>query len=287
MRLVLAVLVMVGCGDPPDPEPVDTIDAGDSPVPAFPSMITVGAADGTIAAGFSATVAGTAQAPLGQISILGGAGTFEHVDSTSAFLYMTVPFAGYTLYQGFGISPKRWDVFWLYCKPAGLDNVYAEGVSGPALFDVAATGMCSGMDTPTSAHVTLPGFELPTPKPLGGYTVRGPDIFVRGDGAGSITLGGKVIPLLVFGDVDCSACGSPGWYELHSIIWDEATHHVVFAIVYLMSSSSVEITYARSLPDLGDPIGVLTLPATWTSPARPRNVERRHLGMPPPAALGR
>ena len=111
---------------------------------------------------------------------------------------------------------------------------------------------------------------------------------MHADGTGALTFGGRTLPLIVFGDVDCSTnCGSPGWYELHSVVWDDAQQRAIFVIVYLIlgSMNDVELAYARSLPDLGDPIGAITMPATWsvssslTSTAR----TRRPFGVPPPA----
>ena len=93
-------------------------------------------------------------------------------------------------------------------------------------------------------------------------------------------------PLIVFQDVDCTTtCGTPGWYELHSVIWDDAAQKALFTIIYLSTDqhAEVELSYSRSLPDLGDPIGDLRLPATWT--AQPAAHRPSHMTMPPPRAL--
>jgi hypothetical protein len=137
----------------------------------------------------------------------------------------------------------------------------------------------------------VPAIALRPPAAFGGYTVTGEQITVRSDGTGTLTLGDRTLPLVVFGDVDCSAqlCGEPGWYELHSIVWDEAERRVIFLIAYLMNGipGQVQLTYARSLPDLGDPIGTRFLEATWVvEPSRIRRAAPSPgappFGVPPP-----
>jgi hypothetical protein len=270
--LGLTSVVATGCDDPdvaPDaaPVPPDMQPAG--PPPGFPAVLEIAAAQATITVPFTASASGSASAPFGSVAMTSDAGTLQ-IDGTSlaSFVYMTVPFAGYVLYQGFAVGPQRWDVFWLYCQGTGLAHIYDEGVGGPELFVRPASGTCNGTDAVAAVPVSLPALALPAPRPFGGYTVTGPDVTVTADGTGSLTLDGRTLPLVVFGEVDCSTiCGAPGWYELHSIVWDEAQRRVIFLIVYLINGrpNQVQLTYARSLPDLGDPIGTRNLAASWTA----------------------
>jgi hypothetical protein len=257
--------------------------------PGFPSTLTFGAASGTVAVTFDETTTGSADAPLGAVALTNGVGTVDESGaSASAFLYEQQPFGDLTLYQGFAVSAASWDVFWLYCQGTTLIDVYDEGVDGPRLDSYDATGACSAPGDAVTEDVVLPALSLAAPTPVaGGYTVTGSDITVGNDGAGSVVIGGATLPLTVFDTVDCSTtCGSPGWYELHSLLWDDTHHAAVFVIVYLEteSTTSVQLEYARSLPDLGDPTdGGLSLPATWTAmPIRPADGAHPH-GMPPRA----
>ncbi len=286
MRAAVVVAFVVGCGGSPElAVDAGATDADQTPVPPFPSMISVGASTGSIDVPFTVTANGMGALPLGPVALTADVGIFEDGHAAKAFVYMTVPFSGFTLYQGFAVSPTSWDVFWLYCMGAGINNIYDEGVSGPPMFDVTASGTCAGTSTATTAQIALDAVQLATPAPFAGYSVHGSSIFVREDGAGSITLAGHEMPLLVFGDVDCSACGGGGWFELHSVIWDDANARAIFVIIYLMNDDmfSVELTYARSLPDLADPIGDMMLPATWTTVAHFAATRPRTFGVPPPS----
>jgi hypothetical protein len=66
--------------------------------------------------------------------------------------------------------------------------------------------------------------------------------------------------------VDCSKiCGAPGWYELHSLLWDSQTHEAAYAIVYLIAGQAhrVQLEYALELPTLSRPADA-TLNADWS-----------------------
>ena len=292
---IAAVALALGaCGGrsngTPDGAPdLDTPPAVDArPTPAFPARITVPASQGVVALPFDTTITGKGGAPIGDVAVTHDVGTVA-LDgaAVAAFTYEQQPFGAYTLYQGVAVSAARWDVFWLYCNGNALAYVYDEGVDGPPIFFTGATGACNVANTSVQAQVSLPAMSIPAPVPSGGYTVDGPKIVVHHDGTGAVTIGGKELPLIVFGDVDCrTECGGSGWSELHSVVWDEAAQRAMFVIIYLRKDapSTVLLTYARSLPDLGDPIGILELDATWSVSAlrRARDYGPVHPGMPPP-----
>jgi hypothetical protein len=263
-------------------------DAGvDSASPAvMPATLVIGASSGTVSDAFRLSASGTAGTPYGAISFTSDVGTIDVGGGAAAgFVYATVAEGGYTLYDGFAVSPTSWDAFYLYCNNGALADVYDERISGHGMVYAAVTsGACSATSAQTAAHVALPAFSIPAPTPIGGYTVSGNAIDVASDGTGSLVIGTTRMPLVVFDDVDCSACGGSGWSELHSIVWDAAHQRAVFVIVYLISgtTSSVEVAYARSLPDLGDPLGTRVLDATWTAPS-PRIQPRPVHGIPPPS----
>jgi hypothetical protein len=288
--VALAGLAAIGCGEHEDPGARPDAQP-DAPVmvPGFPAVLELAATQATITVPFTASASGSASPPFGNVAMTRDVGTLQLNGGTLAsFVYMTVPFAGYVLYQGFAVGSERWDVFWLYCQGSGLEHIYDEGVGGPELFVRPATGSCSGTATPATVQVSLPALTIPPPAPFGGYTVTGSDILVASDGTGALTLDDRSMPLVVFGEVDCSTiCGAPGWYELHTIVWDETQRRVIFVIIYLLNGTphQVQLTYARSLPDLGDPIGTRNFPATWTATtARTPRVRSAGppFGVPPP-----
>lgn len=252
----------------------------------WPAALMVGASSDNVTNAFSVTASGTAGSPYGALSFSGDVGTIDVGGGPAAgFVYATVVEGAYTLYDGFAVSPSAWDAFYLYCNGGKVVDVYDEKISGHGMVYAAVTGgSCSVVNSQTVAHVGLPAFSIPTPAPVGGYTVSGTGIEVAGDGNGTLTIGSTALPLVVFDTVDCSACGGAGWYELHSIVWDAMQQHAVFVIVYLINgmTSSVELAYARSLPDLGDPIGTVTRPATWTV-AHVRGRPSATRGVPPPS----
>jgi hypothetical protein len=259
----------------------------DSNLGGFPAQIALAASTGTIADGFRVDASGSGSGLVGSIAITADAGNVQLAGTQlAAFVYERQPFSPYTLFQGFAVGASAWDVFWLYCQ-SGLVDAYDEGIAGPPLASYAATGTCADSpSTATSANVQLPALTIATPTPSAGYTVTGVAITVRADGTGTLALAGAQLPTIVFDDVDCtSGCGTPGWYELHSLAWDAAHARAIYFIAYLLESSpsSVELTYARSLPDLADPIGTLTLPATWTAnPVAGRRVAGARAFVPPP-----
>jgi hypothetical protein len=301
--LAITVLALAACGDPAGEPPDAAVDAvvgvpcadAGPPVTNFPAQLVLGPAQGTISDPFTIAVTGAGAQTIGAASFTNDAGTLT-LDGTSvtSFLYMTTPFgAGLTLYQGFAVGPSRWDVFWLYCtNGTALTSIWDEGVDGPPIFVENATGTCNGGNSTLSVPVNIGASTIASPTPVAdGYSVRGADIDLATNGTGTITLGGVAMPVVVFGTVNCeTGCGTPGWFELHSVVWDAAHQRAIFVIIYLEDGApgSVELAYARALPDLTDPIGTMNLPATWSlgggsCPGAKPLVAPRGFGVPPPS----
>jgi hypothetical protein len=251
----------------------------------MPATLVIGASAGTVTDAFRLSASGTAGTPYGAVSLSADVGTIDLGGGAApAFVYATVAEGGYTLYDGFAVTPTSWDAFYLYCNNGALADVYDERVGGHGMVYAPVTGgACSASTTQTAAQVALPAFSISTPAPVGGSTVSGNAIEIA-DGTGTVVVGATRMPLVVFDTVDCSACGGAGWFELHSIVWDAGQQRAIFVIVYLINGTpgSVELAYARSLPDLGDPLGTRTLAATWTATSS-RSQARTPRGVPPPA----
>jgi hypothetical protein len=308
--LAFTALALAACGGGGGTPPDGPIDAIAGPLPdaamcptstGFPAQLVLGPMQGSVANPFTVQITGSGSSQIGAVSLAADVGTVAIGGAAqTSFVYMTVPFGGYQLYQGFAVGASRWDVFWMYCNSNGtnLSNIYDEGVDGPLLFVEGASGSCNGAMTATTTQVTLPASMIASPTSVyTGYVVDGTKIHIASNGIGSVTLGGATMPLVVFGTVDCrTACGSPGWFELHSVVWDAAHQRTIFVIVYLESGApgSVLLTYARALPDLSDPIGSQGLSATWNPatdppclPARPPVIATLRpagppFGVPPP-----
>jgi hypothetical protein len=175
------------------------------------------------------------------------------------------PAAGYTLYQGLAVADTSWTVLWFYCDDTGLAHVYVESTDGIPLQTVLATGTCeqhlSGLNVP----VDLPGTEFNVIYEGDEVAIDGPDISVHAGELGSLTLAGVPFVVAPFETVDCSAnCGSPGWYEVHVVLWDPAAQRAGFAVIYLESAGSARITYGITLPDLSDIVGDTQFDADWS-----------------------
>jgi hypothetical protein len=231
--------------------------------------IVIGATDAMLDVPFTVSAAGAGTKAIGQIALTNGVGTVE-IDGqeVQAAVYEQQPFGMYTLYQTLAVSPGRIDVLWLYCNAGVLDFVYHEGTDGTGVIDEPATGTCTASSTASVEQVTFPAVDMAYPPLLTGYTVTGAEVSIPSGMPGSVTVGGTMLTVLAFNAVDCSTgCGTPGWYEIHSLIWDPKVAKVTFAIFYLFPSGMpVEVEYALTLPDLSDLVPATTFTATFTTP---------------------
>lgn len=270
------LVLLAACGsDPPAaPDAAIAIDAG--PPPGFSATLSVAATHGTLANNFAATITGDLVAIDGNIGTTTLAGA-----ATPTALYNSLAFSGYDIFGSVAVSDHAWWISYPYCMNGMLVDVYAEpvGVGGFSL--LPATGTCATMPTTAPTVVDLPAFTIPTPLAYGNASVHGAAIELA-QGHGQILIDGAMQPAVVFDTVDCSTtCGTPGWYELHTLVWDGA--RATFVIVYLKlgSTDSVQLAYGLRLPDLDDPFGSVTIPASWTGTAA-AHVRAAHL--PPPWA---
>jgi hypothetical protein len=266
--LVVIAVTLIACGgSPPAPDDMAALDLA-------PSGIVLPATDGTVSlAGSDISLAGAGTTRVGNIALTKGAGTVT-LDGRSVpvAVYEKQDWSsqGYFLYQGLAVEPSRIWVVWFYCTTTGgaLSDVYFESTDGTAVTREAASGTCQDTGVSTAVPVHFPAIDLPLPSLVAGYTISGAAISLDGAMPGQVTLGGTSLELLVFDTVDCTlTCGTPGWTELHALLWDRAGQRACFAILYLMSNDTthVRIAYSLTLPVLTEPAGNLLLPATWTA----------------------
>jgi hypothetical protein len=240
-----------------------------------PLHITAGATDGTVKllnADFS--IGGTGSTRIGAFNIAHGSGTIElDKKSVPAAVYVRQMFSAehLFLYQTLAVETDRLWVLWFYCSSIdnSLQGIYYEATDGTPVTLEDATGTCQDLATTSTVAVQYPAIDLPLPTLVPGFTIDGVQVKLDGAAPGTLTLDSGALTVLVFNTVDCrNTCGTPGWTELHSLLWDQERSRVCFGIFYLEAGdpSHVLLTYSLTLPSLTDPAGQLTLPATWTTP---------------------
>lgn len=230
---------------------------GSNGLPAPP--IAVPASQGTISLPFTFSAVGSGSAAIGEIVVQNGSGTVE-IDGLElpVLSYERQPFEDYVLYQSLAMSADRWHIIWFYCLGDALESVFFESTD-TALRTESATGVCSQSAAASTASIAFPAVDMPYPQTVDGFSLSGALSLEEG-AAGSATLQANTYAWLPFGVIDCSACDSPGWQELHSLFWDGS--RACFGIVYLLSEG-IQLDYALCLPELDDPFGALLLSGSW------------------------
>ena len=134
---------------------------------------------------------------------------------------------------------------------------------------VDASGTCTVGAATVTEKLPLPAIDLPFPAAVKGYSIKGTDISLRTDGTGDVRTLGREWNLYPFNVVDCSECATPGWFELHSLMWNAAAKRVCFGIFYLDQDEpkSVEFDYPMCLGGGSvAPDETPLIPATWSLP---------------------
>lgn len=175
---------------------------------------------------------------------------------------------GYTLYQALAVEADRLHVLWFYCRDGALTDVWIESTDGNHLVVESASGSCTESDAPSEVTSSFPAVEMEVPPLVGGFTLTGPDVEIDGAQPGLVRVGGSEFDVYVFGHVDCTQdCGTPGWHELHALVWDGDAQWLCVGIFYLfLDDRAPQLSYTFSLPVLAEPFGTTVLTgAAWTS----------------------
>jgi hypothetical protein len=236
--------------------------------------VAVPATDGTLGLPYDVTIDGMGSQSVGTISMTHGVGTIEINGTTlPAIAYEQIPFPAAnndTLYQILAVAPGYWVVAWAYCSGGMLNDAYFESTDGALGMSEDASGTCAATSTNTSPTVQFPAVSMTGPSVIHGFTMTGADLSFDGAHPGSMTQGGDTWVVYPFTTVDCSTgCGTPGWYELHSVLVDPKKAEACYGIYYLESQdpSHVMLDYVICLPSLTDPVGHgATFAATYTHP---------------------
>ena len=185
----------------------------------------------------------------------------------SALVYKSIPWNSYSLvlYQALAVEAHSWTVFWFYCTGRALTYVYWESTTSSKLNKEAMKGSCASAST-THTAVSWPSGSMGAPAVVKGFTAHGADIELNSAAAGHVVLAGKTWLAYPFAVVDCSmTCGTPGWYELHSVLWEGETAETAYGIFYLTAGQThrVELEYTLELPSLGR-LGAALYEADWS-----------------------
>lgn len=215
-----------------------------------------------------------------RISIADNQGTiaFEGRGPVPAFIYERTPWPqrGTTLYAGLGMDVGVWYPFWLYCAPDGrLTHFYGEMTDTDIGVLYPVTGNCEMAGDFIELPLNLPPASLRNVALTCGFSVRTRaaerQIDLGASRPGQFSFGGETATIFPFHIVDCmDGCGSPGWYEIHSIIVSPpvagVTAGVGFGIVYLhdqSASARVSLDFGLLLPT-AVPFMESFPGATWT-----------------------
>jgi len=238
-----------------------------------PIAFSVQPTEKTIPLGFSVSVTGAGKKGIGAIAVKNDVGTIAIAGTTYPVLtyeHQAWPSQGYDLYQGLAVGKDRLFLLWFYCEGPKLSYIYYEGTDGTKIdYETAAAGStCDQSGAPVSPLVAFPAVEMAVPPLVSTFTVDGPQVSIPPGKPGALTLGPLALEVYPFDVVDCTKdCGTPGWWELHSLLWDPKTSRLCFAIFYLMvGQTGTQVTYSLTLPDLSDPVGTTNLTATWSGP---------------------
>ena len=216
--------------------------------------------------------ASTTSAPAGvAVSISRNQGTvvFDERGPLQAFIYERTSFtpAASTLYLGLAVADGAWVPFVLYCSNGLLTTVFGEMTDRDVglLYDVEGT--CSDQNVGFMDPVVIPAHTLRTVAVTCGVSATAPapnQLQISGGQPGSMALRADSATVFPFHTVDCrTGCGSPGWYEIHAIVWDQSQASVSFGIFYL-SATGVTAGNGVTLPS-GNPFAGFEFPsASWS-----------------------
>jgi len=206
------------------------------------------------------------------VSIVSNQGTVSYAGRGPfpAFIYnrLFYPIANRTLYGGLGVENGTWFPFWLFCSADGrLTKIQGEMTDRAVAIFEDLEGTCTDQGVAPMAPVSLAANTLSPVALTCGFSVHAPapaSIDLESSRNGSMVWFGNDSLTLPFYTNDCRrGCGTPGWYELHAIVWNQVQHQVAFAIVYL-DDAGVHSANEIELPD-GSTGDMGTIPgATWS-----------------------
>ena len=214
--------------------------------PQLPLFTPINAATATGATGTTVSIV----VNQGTVSY-GGRGPFQ------AFIFNRVPFPAVNsiTYSGLGVENGTWFPFVLYCSGDGrLTKVFGEMTDRDVEVFDDVDGTCTDQGVAPMAPVSLAANTLSPVALTCGFSVQSAappptSVDLKGSQNGTMSFFEGDSVALPFHTVDCRAgCGTPGWYELHTILWSQDVQEVGFEIVYL-DDQGVRWANGITLPD--------------------------------------
>jgi hypothetical protein len=194
------------------------------------------------------------------VSIVSNQGTVSYGGRgpVQAFIYESIPGfpdASSISYAGLGVETGAWFPFWLFCSRDGrLTKIQGEMTDRNVAVLADLGGTCTDQGVGAMHPVSLAANRL-SPVALNcGFSVHGPapdSIDLEGSQDGSMLFLGTDSIALPFYTDDCrTGCGgTPGVYEVHTIVWNQAQQEVGFQIVYLDGTGVYTEGNGIELPD--------------------------------------
>jgi hypothetical protein len=264
--LVTAVLIGVACR-------ASSSDLQNDPLLAqarqmVQSGLHVPATNALFQANYSAQVTAQGRSEVASVQISNNVGTISFgSEAMSTFIEEVIPNAfSHDLYQGIAVSPGRFTAYWMYCHAGQIDGIYYESADGNGMKFESASGSCSYTATATQTALSLPESAFAPGAGVAGFAIEGDDIYRQSGGVGIFKdSSGQSHAFFPFSSVDCTQCAAQGWYELHSLIWDDSSDRMCFAIFYLyVGQSNIMSAYSICQPDLQRPYDQIVFSGTWT-----------------------
>ena len=246
-------LFLLACGSnqsgPPVGQPLDPGNA-----------VELSNTTASLAKSYSLHIDGGGLNELGAISIQDGVGTLEFKGTVAPAvnLWRTsgkgLGSPNVTLYQIMAVQSDRLILLWAYCSNHALVGIYYEttdGIFTDEDFAPEAPGTCTADEVNVTETLQLPPTELQFPDVVKGFSANGSQLQFSSGFPGQVVTAGQQWTLYPFNAVDCTACASPGWYELHSLFWNAEAKTACLGIFYLTEGepNTVGLSYFACLGD--------------------------------------
>jgi hypothetical protein len=230
-----------------------------------------------------ASAAGTKT--IGKLALHQGVGSVQlRGKALTLLLYQQSPpwpGTGQIDYQGIAVNKSEWYIFFVRCGAGKVTWIYYEDANGVGGLQDEEAGADANQCLASSElagsadpSVKIPKISIRAPAPTSEWSISGPTLSYTAGVGGNFTasngMGYRVYP---FKTVDCSACESPGWYEIHSLFYNASEEQLCFGIIYLHpNNGKINIAYSLCLPDLKSPLDEDEVSSTtFTGPFKAQN----------------
>lgn len=206
---------------------------------------------------------GSGSISIGKIAITAGTGTLEFQGTRyDVLVYQASPPWVDTHqidYQAIAANGSDWYELFIRCDGDKLNWIFYESLNGQGGLKGEAPSPRGGSCAP-SAHsipreTRFPPISLSPPPPISDWRISGANLQYEPGVGGHLVSSGQRYEIYPINTVDCTNCGDPGWYELHSLFFDSATPSLCFGIIYLNPTTRrVSVGYSLCFPGLDSPL---------------------------------